>query len=287
MKILVIGGTGTVGSGVVQQLIKNGDSVRVLSSSPEKIISLPTGAEGVVGNLEKEETLPAALDGAEGVFLLNALAQSETQQGLNVVNAAKEANIQRMVYMSVARINEGKQIPHFATKIPIEKAVRESGIAYTILRPNNFYQNDYWFKDTIMAYGIYPQPIGSVGISRIDVRDIADAAVSAFSESRHENKVYELGGPEVLTGQGTAAVYSRHLGKSIKYAGDDVDRWGEQAKQTMPSWLVDDLKIMYKYFQKAGLRITAEELKEQEKIVGHTPRTFDSFIGETAALWKS
>lgn len=287
MKILVVGGTGTVGSAVVQALIKNGDSVRVLSSSPEKIKKLPVGAEGVVGNLEEKHTLPDAFDGAEGVFLLNALTRNETQQGLAAVEAAKKAGVQQIVYMSVARIDEGKNIPHFATKIPVEKAVRQSGMAYTILRPNSFYQNDYLGKDAILEYGIYPLPIGSVGLHCIDVRDIADAAVHAFSGVEHQGEIYELGGPEILTGESCAKVYSRHLGREIRYGGDDLDAWAEQVRQMMPEWLVHDLWVMYEHFQQYGLKLSDEELVKQKKVLGHAPRTYDSFVGETVAFWKA
>ncbi|MFQ5584803.1 MAG: NAD-dependent epimerase/dehydratase family protein, partial [Calditrichia bacterium] len=65
------------------------------------------------------------------------------------------------------------------------------------------------------------------------------------------------------------------------------DAWAEQVRQMMPEWLVHDLRIMYEHFQQHGLKFTDEELARQKKILGHAPRTYDSFVGETVALWKA
>ena len=259
MSILVIGGTGTVGSKVVQGLLGRGQSVNVLVRSEEKAASLPAGAEGVLGDLENQSTLPSAFEGVEGVFLLNAVTQNETEQGLAAVGAAKEAGVQRLVYMSVHNLHDALHIPHFGTKAPVEKAIRDSGIPFTILEPNNFNQNDYWFQEPIMQYGIYPQPIGDVGQNRVDVRDIADAAVNALLESGHDGKAYPVVGPDALTGEDVAAAFSKHLGKEIRYGGNDLDAWAEQAKQMLPEWMVHDFKIMYQYFQEKGLLASEDD----------------------------
>ena len=63
-------------------------------------------------------------------------------------------------------VDRAPHLPHFGAKLPIEAAIKASGIAYTIVRPNNFYQNDYWYKDAMLQYGVYPQPLGGVGLSR-------------------------------------------------------------------------------------------------------------------------
>jgi uncharacterized protein YbjT (DUF2867 family) len=124
--------------------------------------------------------------------------------------------------------------------------------------------------------------MGDIGLNRVDVRDIADAAAQAFA-GRVPNQTIALVGPEVLTGASTAEIYSRHLGKTIAYGGDDLDAWGTQVLQFLPPWMVFDFKIMYAYFQKHGLRATDDELKTLETLLGHAPRRFDAFVGEMVA----
>src|SRR5512143_3698863 len=167
MKTLVIGGTGTVGSMVVAGLLKEGVKVRVMSRSPEKLKKLPAGVEGYGADLDDPETLPAAFEGIDSLFLLNVVGPGETDEGLAAVSAAKAAKVRKIVYMSVFMPEGSEKIPHFRSKLPVEKAIRESGIAYTILRPNNFFQNDLWLRSAITQHGVYPQPIGKKGLNRV------------------------------------------------------------------------------------------------------------------------
>ena len=286
MKTLVLGGTGTVGSNVVAGLMSKGVDVLCMTRSEGNLKKLPGGVEGRLGDLEKPDSLSAAFKGAEALFLLIAVSQTETEQGLAAVEAAKSAGIGKIVYMSVPIPEESKHIPHFKSKIPIEEAVRKSGIAYTILKPNNFFQNDYWFQEAIMSYGVYPQPIGSKGQNRVDVRDIADAAVNALTTSSHDGREYSLHGPDSLTGEDVAAVFSRHFGREIKYGGDDLDAWSQQAKAMLPEWMVEDLRIMYQYFQNKGFNASEAELARQPEVLGHQPRSFDAFVAELGSAWK-
>ena len=122
-------------------------------------------------------------------------------------------------------------IPHFKSKVPVEEAIRSSGLDNTILRPNNFYQNDLWFREAITRYGVYPQPVGSRGMSRVDVRDIAEVAVAALTLEGHAGREYGIHGPDALTGEGTAEAWGRHLGREVRYGGDDLDAWEAQAQQ--------------------------------------------------------
>ena len=157
---------------------------------------------------------------------------------------------------------------------------------FTILRPNNFYQNDYWFKDVILQHGVYPQPLGSAGLHRVDVRDIAEAAAVALTTSGHEGQTYDIVGPEAHTGASTAEVWSRALGRSVMYGGDDLEAWEKQSLQYMPDWLVFDFKHMYAFFQAKGLKASPEAIERQTRMLGHVPRSFGAFAAETAAGWK-
>jgi uncharacterized protein YbjT (DUF2867 family) len=202
------------------------------------------------------------------------------------VNGARLAGAKRLVYLSVHDVDRAPHLPHFGSKLPVETAIKASGIPYTILRPNNFFQNDYWYKDALLGHGVYPQPIGDVGLSRVDVRDIAEAAAAALTASGHEGQTYNLVGPEVHTGKTTAEVWSRALGKPIAYGGNDLEAWEKQSLPHMPPWAVFDFRLMYAFFQERGLRGTPADVERQTKLIGHAPRRFEDFAAETAAAWK-
>ncbi len=278
-KIVVIGGTGTVGSQTVQELLKRGAEVRVMTRSADRIASLPRGVEGVIGSMLQPESLPPVYAGADKLFLITPLDRDETAQGIDAVDAAVAAGIRRIVYLSVHQADKALTIPHFVSKLPVEGVIRASGVEYTILRPNNFYQNDLAVLDAIRK-GIYPQPTGSVGMSRVDVRDIAEAAAIALTQTGHAGTTYSLVGPRAWTGAQIAETLTRHLGKPVVYVGDDLKAWSAQMRAFMPGWLVRDLEIMFQHFLTAGLLSTQAEIDELTAMLGHAPRSYEAFLKE-------
>jgi uncharacterized protein YbjT (DUF2867 family) len=286
MKILVIGGTGTVGSQVVCELLARKAAVQVLTRSEGKAKGLPAGAEGVIGDLLDPVTLRSVFKGVDAVFMSLAVSTTETHQGLMAVNGMRMAGVKRIAYMSVHNLEQALHLPHFGSKLPVETVLKTSGIPYTILRPNNFFQNDYWFKDALIQYGVYPQPIGDSGLSRVDVRDIAEAAAITLTTPGHEGQTYNLVGPGVNTGNSTAEVWSRVLGKSISYGGNDLDAWEQQSLQSLPAWMAFDFRLMYAFFQDKGFKATLSDVERLAKLLGHSPRNFEDFAVETARMWK-
>ena len=101
--------------------------------------------------------------GVDGVFLLNTVSPTESHEGLMSVCALRDENVKRVVYVSVHHADGAPWLPHFGGKLGVEEALHKSGVPFTILRPNNFYQNDYWFKDVMLQHGVYPQPLGTPG----------------------------------------------------------------------------------------------------------------------------
>jgi uncharacterized protein YbjT (DUF2867 family) len=287
MKVLVIGGTGTVGSQVARELLARGVEVSVLTRSAEKAEKLSGGARGVIGDLLDPKTVRSVFAGQDGVFLLNPVSATETHEGLMVVNGLRMAGVKRLAYLSVHNVDAAPHLPHFGSKIAVEIALKASGVPVTILRPNNYYQNDYWFKDALLKFGVYPQPLGSAGLSRVDVRDIAEAAAIVLTAGGHEGQTYNLVGPQPCTGTSTAEAWGRALGKPIAYAGDDLDAWEAQSLQYLPPWMVFDFRLMYAFFQKSGLKATDADIQRLTKLLGHAPRSFDEFTAETARAWRA
>ncbi len=286
MTILVIGGTGVVGSELVARLAQTGVPARCMTRWPASLEKLPKGVEGRIGDLSKPASLRPIFSGMEKLFLVTPLSQNETLQGLAAVDAAKASGVAKIVYLSVPMPPGSGHIPHFRSKVPIEEAIIDSGIPYTILRPNNLFQNDHWCQAAVMLYNTYPQPIGLVGLNRVDARDIADAGVNALADPRFDGQDYTLHGLEKLNGEDVAAVFGRHLHRDIRYGGDDLDTWAKQAQHMMPAWMVQDLRLMYEYFQVSGLAATDEELARQSDILGHEPRRFDDFVAEIIPVWQ-
>lgn len=285
MTVLVIGGTGTVGGEVVRTLAARGVDVRVMTRTQERASELPAGARGVVGDLAEPRSLNSAFAGVEGVFLLTPLGARETEFGLAAVKAARESGARRLVYMSVRKPPESLHIPFFRSKVPVENAIRSSGLEWTLLQPNSFFQNDRFLREAVVGHGVYPLPIGGRGIARVDVRDIADAAANALTGSGHAGQVYTLNGPEAQTGEDVAQAFGRQLGREVRYAGDDLDAWAEGVAGFMPARTVQEFRVMFQYYQDHGAVATDEEYLHQEKVVGHAPRPFDAFASELVREW--
>ncbi len=195
--MLVIGGTGTVGTQVVRALTDKGAKVRVMT----RTLGAHSGAEYVAGSLESPETLGSAFDRVSKVYLLTPLVENETELGMNAVRAAQESGVRHIVFHSAHHAADAPQVPHFKTKLEIIEGLRSSGIPYTVLSPNNFFQNDLDLQEPITRYGVYAAPIGGVGCSRVDVRDIGDAAAVTLLEDGHEGRDYALVGPRGLRGR--------------------------------------------------------------------------------------
>ena len=175
MTILVTGATGTVGRQVVQQLVQRGAEVRALVRDPAKA-NLPAGVEVVQGDLLDVDALRRAFEGVSTLFLLNAVVADEFTQALIALNVAREAGIERVVYLSVIHSDRYVNVPHFAGKFGVERMIEQMGFNATILRPAYFMDNDLTIKDVVLGYGVYPMPIGSKGLAMIDARDIGEIA---------------------------------------------------------------------------------------------------------------
>ena len=96
----------------------------------------------MAGDLLDPATVRSAFAGMDGVFLLNAVSATECHEGLMAVNGARMAGVKKVVYLSVHGVDKAPHLPHFGAKLPVEAALKASGLPFTILRPNNFFQND-------------------------------------------------------------------------------------------------------------------------------------------------
>ena len=285
MKILVTGGTGKVGAEVVRELQKRNADIRMLVR--KEGAPTPKGVEVAIGDLLDPVSIQKALRGVDKLYLLNAVLPDELTQGLIAYDLAKRLKLKHIVYHSVFRVDHFKDVPHFASKLAIENALREFDVPFTIIRPNYFSQNDATIQDALTKAGIYPMPLGQVGISTVDVRDIAEATAIALTSDGHFGKTYNLNGPEVLSGPKIASIWSRLLGKEIRYTGDDMDALEEQMRTRMPSWSAFDIRMMFQGYLERGFAAEPGDIDTLTDLLGHAPRRYEDFARETATLWRA
>jgi uncharacterized protein YbjT (DUF2867 family) len=214
MKTLVVGATGLVGFDVCEQLTKSGQSVRAVvrpTSDQNKRAALERmGVELVEGDLKDAASLTRACAGIRSV-ISTASSTLSRQSGdsiesvdergqLALVDAARRAGVEHFVFVSF-RDHPQIQFPLSAAKRAVERALKSSGMAYTILQASYFME--VWLtpalgfdaaSGNVRWYGDGTQPI-----SWISYRDVARAAAAAVSEPAARDQVIEIGGPQALS----------------------------------------------------------------------------------------
>lgn len=283
MKVLVTGGTGQVGSNVARELLKRGAAVRIFTRDKEAKTA-PVEAEIAVGDLLNPESLRAALRDVDKLFLLAGNVADELTQALIAYGLAKRTGIKHVTYLSVYKADRFGDVPHFASKVAVEKALREFDVPYTILRPGYFFQNEFALQPMLLRMGIYTMPIGTAGIAAVDVRDIAEAAAISLTTQGHEGQTYNLVG-SLIDGPSNAALWSEALNKEITYTGHDFDAWEKQMSSYFPGWLAYDMRAMFQGYVERGFASTDAEVKQVAKLLGRTPKTYEAFVRDTAADW--
>ncbi|HEY0793521.1 MAG TPA: NmrA family NAD(P)-binding protein [Chthoniobacterales bacterium] len=284
MKILVTGSTGKVGSQVLRELRKRNADVRVLVRKEPGLLD---GIEVAMGDLLDPVSVEEALVGVSKLYLLNAVVPDELTQGLIAYGLAKKHRLQHVVYHSVFRADDFLEVPHFASKAAIENALKASDLPYTIIRPNYFHQNDESLKPVLLGLGVYPMPLGTSGVSSVDVRDIAEAAAAILTGEGHFGKTYNLNGPEPLTGPKAASIWSKLLGKPITYGGHDLEAFEKQMRQHAPSWSAFDVRMMFQGYLERGFLAQNGDLQTLTALLGHPPRCYEDFARETTLAWQT
>lgn len=213
--ILVAGGTGFLGSQIVKRLLPDGHRVIVLSRNPA---GLPPGLEGRPGDVRDQAQVNQALQGIETLVIAVQFPNAPVEnprKGLTyikidgegterLVKAAQQAGVKRLVYLSGAGAGEGRQEPWFLAKEMAERAVRASGIPFTIIRPSWVYgPADKSLNKFVTFARLLPfVPVVGNGQTRVQpvyVADVAEAVARALQVPAAIDQTYELGGPAELS----------------------------------------------------------------------------------------
>lgn len=289
MAILVTGSTGTIGTQVLNHLAGHGVEVRALTRSPGKA-QFPQHVKAVRGDPADVDSLRAALDGVSTLFLLVPSIADELTQAMLTLTVAREAGVKGIVYLSVFGGDDYADVPHFAGKYTVERMIEALDLPATILRPAYFIQNDLRQKDGLLNTGVYGSPIGKKGVSMVDIRDIGEAA--AIELLRREQaatplgrETYALVGPDSLTGEGIATIWSEALGRAIRHGGDDLVVMEQRTKTMLPAWHALDLRLMFSRYQTEGAVANADDIERLTKLLGHAPRSYTAFARDAAAQW--
>jgi uncharacterized protein YbjT (DUF2867 family) len=242
MMIVVVGGTGRVGGQVVTQLTEAGLPVRAVSRGLNSG-GLPPQAEAARADLADPASLEAHLEDAQSLFLLWPFTSAEVTVGLAPKVAEIAArHVTRVVYLSAQPAAD--QPDSFWALV--ERAIEESGVGWTFLRPTGFAANTLMWADQIRSGDVVRWPFGQARRAPIDERDIAAVAVRALTEDGHAGARYVLSGPEVLTQAEQLAAIGKAVGRDLTWQDLPKDAtvealaaaWGDRtfAESAVNAW---------------------------------------------------
>jgi uncharacterized protein YbjT (DUF2867 family) len=282
--ILVTGGTGTAGGEIVSQLASTGTPFRALVRNPQKAVALKnTGVQIVPGDLEKPETLPAALDGIDQVMLLSAPSPNQVELERNMVLAAKAAGVRHIVKFSAmsADPNSPSRFPRIHGQS--EQLIRESGLEWTFLRPTFFMQNLLGLAGMVKTGTIY-QPAADARAGFVDTADIAAVAVEALTEPGHEGHAYDITGPELLSYHDVARIMSEAIQKPVAYQ-DIPPAAAREAMIGMgiPAWQADGINELMDQMRAGQYARLSDSVSEVGK---KDPNRLTDFVRQHAAVFK-
>jgi NADH dehydrogenase len=215
MKVLVTGGTGFVGTHVVNRLLHRGHQVAVLARDPRKTRNrYNRPVETIPGNVLDAESLTAAAAGREALVHLVGIIHEKGEQTFdrmhrvateNVVAAAERAGVRRYLHMSAMGTSEDAPSEYWRTKAAGEKAVRASGLAWTIFRPSIIFGPGDGFV-SLLAPIVRKNPgfipvigPGTTRFQPVSIYDVSRVFADALEKPETAGKTYEIGGTDVLT----------------------------------------------------------------------------------------
>jgi len=282
-KILITGATGNNGREIVRLLSSRGINARAMVRNLDKIQDLP-GIEWVSGSFDDEDSMITAMNGINKVFLVMPVDPKNVGWVKTVLSVAKKAGVKHIVKFSGFGASMDSPSEIIRMHAESDELVKKSGLNYTLLQPNSFFQNILASIPTIQAQGSFYLPMKDGSQSLIDVRDIAEVAVEVLTKQGHENKTYKLSGPEALNFHQVAEILSDVLGKPVQY----IDVPPEAAKQSMqdmgmPEWLAGALVEILSLF---GEGHHNEITSTVEDITGHAPRSFNSFVEDHKTMFE-
>lgn len=257
MLIFVTGATGTVGRLVLPSLIEAGANVRALTRNPAAS-NFPAGVETVSGDLEQPDTLDAAFDGVDVLYLIAA-----GERSTDVVNLAKVKGVKRIVTLSSASAGV-EDNPGGNYHRDFELTVESSGLPWTHVRPGMFATNLLDWAEEIKSTRTVRAPYDNARQAPVHEKDVADVAATALINDSHAGSIHTLSGPDSLTKSEQIEAISTALGEPIRFEETTPEQWRDENSSSTPTYVLDWL---LSYWQHA---VTAPEpvLPDVEDVLG-------------------
>lgn len=278
--ILVIGANGKVGGQALRRLVEKGLDVRAFVRDRAKIDALGLGVEAVEGDLDDADTIPPAMAGVDKVLVVSAGWDIPTEDG-NAIAAAEDAGVEHLVLLSSLGVEAGVASGPFHA--PGEARLRESKLAWTILRPGFFMANAMMWRDTVIGQGAVYEPTGGGRHALVHPADVGDVAAEILAADGHDGRTYALTGPEAVSSADCAAALSAVLGQEVRHVDvpDEAFRQG-MAEAGVPAPIADNLARYYSMVKAGEFAMVSPDVAD---ILGRPARTFQEWAAENAGAF--
>ncbi|MGH7118208.1 MAG: SDR family oxidoreductase [Acetobacteraceae bacterium] len=283
MEILVTGATGSNGVELLKLLSARNVPARAMVRSHDKasgIVGLP-GIDIVSGDFDDPTSLERALCGTKRAFLLTNSSERAEAQQVSFVAVARHSSVEHVVKLSQLAADEDSPVRFLRYHAVVERAIRESELAYTFLRPNLFMQGLLGFAPVIKSRACFYAAIGDAKVSVVDVRDVAAAAAAALTGEGHSGRTYTLTGPESLSHAEMAEHLSHATGRTITFVDVPAEAMREAlSAMNMPPWQADGLIEDYAHYRRGEAAVVSTGVRDA---TGMPPRSFTAFARDYAA----
>ncbi len=275
--ILISGATGGIGGEICRLLAGTGTPFRAMVRQPAQAEAFrKDGTDAVLGDFDRPDTLPAAMQGIDTLFLITPPTPHQFAQETAAIDAAREAGVRRIVKLSASDANVRSTVPWARTHARIDHYLRASGVEWTILKPTAFMQNFLWFKDAI-AKGFLPQVAGSGSVSWVDTRDVARVAATVLGQEGHARATYFLTGPETLDMKAAAGRLAEVVGHKVRYLNLPNPLFAALLRATGNSrWMTKGLVVQFTDVVAGHHDI--DPTFEIERLTGTPPHDFTAFV---------
>ena len=282
--VLVTGATGTVGRDVAKLLSKKGAAVRAgVRDQARARQQFDDDIALVTFDFEDEGSFAGALNGVGKVFLLPPLLPDQVQVTNGFVDAAKRAGVRHIVKLSAIGVDDETPFTVGKGHAANEKHIRESGLAFTFLRPNSFMQNFITYFPP--RDGAIYLPWGNGKASFVDTRDIAAVAAETLTASGHEGKTYTLTGPAALGIAEVAKILSEAARREIKYVDVPEGAAREGMLQAgLPQWQIDALMELHAINKQSRWSAITSDI---EKVTKNSATDFSQFARHYADKFRA
>ncbi|MEO7387369.1 MAG: SDR family oxidoreductase [Gammaproteobacteria bacterium] len=283
--ILVTGVTGKTGGEVARQLAAAGVPFRALVRSPDKADALRAlGAELVIGDVADDDLLTRALEGIDRAFLVMPNGEQQLTLENRFTYRAQRAGVIHLVNLSSLESVPESTNPITRMHVASEQFIRESGMSWTMIRPTFFMQTFLGSAAAIRDRGIISMPAGQGTIAPTDLRDVAEVIVQVLTQPGHENRSYDLTGPELLTLTEVARTFSRVLGREINYVDQPMPEFQARlASVKLAPWRID---AVCKEFEAIAAGAIDHTTGTMAQLLGRPPVSLEQFIRDHIALYR-